>query len=321
MARTARRDGAGLFHHVMVRGIERTAIFLGDKDRNDYLERLDRLLPEEGWRCFAWALMPNHVHLVIQSANGGLSRLMARLNTGYARSFNLRHDRVGYLFQNRFKSRLVEDEADLIGLVTYVLRNPLVANLVRSIGALERYSWCSLGSLLGRAPARIFEAPEACLSLFADDLRTARRRLRRWLSEGEIEPEMETPHPCRGSLVEKDRAVASVSAQPGKIRTLVSDATDPATTLHRLIQDFAEDLGISREILLSPGRHGPASDARSLIAATAIDNLSLDRHQIAEILNISVTAVSKAAQRGRRLQQGSCNEGEDSFVRLQSSER
>jgi REP element-mobilizing transposase RayT len=185
MARTARRDGAGLAHHVMVRGINRRQIFLSDNDRNDYLARLDRLLPEEGWRCFAWALMPNHVHMVIQSSHGGLSRLMARLNTGYARSFNLRHDRVGYLFQNRFKSRLVEDEVDLIGLVTYVIRNPLVANLTRSPRALEHYPWCNLGSLLGRTPARLFEAPEACLSLFADDRDTARTRLLRRIATSE----------------------------------------------------------------------------------------------------------------------------------------
>jgi len=319
MARTARRDGAGLAHHVMVRGIERRQIFLGDKDRNDYLGRLDRLLPEEGWRCFAWALMPNHVHLVIQSPHGGLSRLMARLNTGYARSFNLRHDRVGYLFQNRFKSRLVEEDADLIGLVAYVIRNPLVANLVRSPRDLERYPWCNLGALLGRVPARLFEAPEACLSLFADDRDTARRRLRRWIAASEVKPTLDPPNSNTSSLVEENRATEKVPPEPAEIRPAITEGADPATALDHLVQNLAKDLGISKEALLSPGRHGPASDARSLIAAAAIDKLGLGRHQTGEILNISVTAVSKAAQRGRRLQRGSCNQGDDPLRPLHPS--
>ena len=149
MARTGRLDAPRVAHHVMMRGIERRRIFRGDEDRLDFLARLDRLLPEEGWRCFAWVVMPNHVHLVIQSARGGLSRLMARLNTGYARGFNLRHGRSGYLFQNRFKSRIVCDEADLVGLVVYVLRNPLEAQLVSSPRELEAYRWCGLGALMG----------------------------------------------------------------------------------------------------------------------------------------------------------------------------
>lgn len=321
MARTARQDAAGLAHHVMVRGIERRQIFLGDKDRNDYIERLDRLLPEEGWRCFAWALMPNHVHIVIQSPHGGLSRLMARINTGYARSFNLRHHRVGYLFQNRFKSRLVEDEVDLIGLVAYVIRNPLIANLVRSPRALERYPWCNLGSLLGRVPARLFEAPEACLSLFADDRNTARRRLRRWIAESDLKPVLDLPLSNINPRVEKNRATEKVHSEPREIRTLITEGATPVTALDHLVQGLAKDLGISKEDLLSPGRHGPASDARSLIAAAAIDILGLGRHQTGKILNISVTAVSKAVQRGRRLQRGSCNRGEASLPPLQSRKR
>jgi REP-associated tyrosine transposase len=302
----------------MVRGIERRQIFLGDKDRSDYLERLDRLLPEEGWRCFAWALMPNHVHLVIQSAHGGLSRLMARLNTGYARSFNIRHDRVGYLFQNRFKSRPVEGEADLIGLVAYVIRNPLVANLVQSPRALEFYPWCNLGALLGRVPARHFEAPEACLSLYADDRDNARRRLRRWIASSNIESVPDLPRSNTDPRVEEDRAADKAPPDPAEFRALIPETTDPATALDQLVRNLTKNLGISKRTLLSPGRHGPTSDARSLIAAAAIDELGLGRHQIGEILNISATAVTKAAQRGRRLQRDSCNRGEVSLLPLQS---
>jgi REP element-mobilizing transposase RayT len=175
----------------MVRGIERRRIFLGEEDRRDFVARLERVLPEEGWRSFAWALMPNHVHLVLQGSAGGLSRLMARLNTGYAKGFNRRHRRSGYLFQNRFKSRAIEDDADLMNLVIYAHRNPLVAGIVASAAELERFPWCGHGALVGSAPPRGFEAVRACLSLFADDPVVARSRVRAQTEGPEPESNLE----------------------------------------------------------------------------------------------------------------------------------
>jgi REP element-mobilizing transposase RayT len=131
MARVARRDAPGAVHHVLVRGIERQRIFRDDEDREDFLARLGRQALESGTACLAWALLPNHAHLVLQTGNRPLSEVMRRLNTGYARGFNLRHRRTGYLFQNRFRSILVEDDPYLRVLLRYVHLNPLRAGLVR----------------------------------------------------------------------------------------------------------------------------------------------------------------------------------------------
>ena len=117
IARSARLDAPGTHHHVMIRGLEGRRISLGDDDRIDFLKRLDALAPELGFRCFGWVLMPNHVHLALQSGSIRISRLMARLNTGYARAFNLRHRRQGYLFQNRFRSRIIPSDAGLLDVI------------------------------------------------------------------------------------------------------------------------------------------------------------------------------------------------------------
>ena len=178
MARRPREDAPGTAHHVMVRGIDRLPIFLDDADREDFLRRLSRLILELDFRCFAWALMPNHVHLVIRSGRVRISQLMARLGTGYARRFNERHDRVGHVFQNRFRSRCVVDDADLVGLVLYVTRNPLEAGLVADAEALEHFRWCGLGALLGHGSPRPFEAISETLALFAADRQEARQHLR-----------------------------------------------------------------------------------------------------------------------------------------------
>jgi hypothetical protein len=122
--------------------------------------------------------MPNHVHLVVRSANARISRLMARLGTGYARRFNERHQRVGHLFRNRFRSRRVVDDADLIGLVLYVTRTPLEARLVSDAAALEDFTWCGLGALLGKRAPFPFEAVAETLALFDVEPQRARQRIR-----------------------------------------------------------------------------------------------------------------------------------------------
>ena len=176
MARMARRDAPGMVHHVLLRGIERTPIFLGDTDREDFLARLDRQVPEAGAACFAWALMPNHVHLVLRTGHRPLSELMRRLNTGYALSFNIRHRRSGYLFQNRFRSIPVEEDAYLRVLLCYVHLNPLRAGLVRSLEELAVHRWAGYAGLMGR-DRRAFHAVEEVLAWFGSERAAARAEL------------------------------------------------------------------------------------------------------------------------------------------------
>jgi len=97
MPRQARLDAPGALHHVMIRGIERRAIFRSDKDRDDFLNRLDSLLPESETVCYAWTFLSNHAHFLLRSGPKGIAALMRRLLTGYAVSFNLRHHRHGQL--------------------------------------------------------------------------------------------------------------------------------------------------------------------------------------------------------------------------------
>lgn len=120
MPRRARIDAPGALHHIIVRGIDRQAIFANDKDRENFLERLSHLLPETDTPCFAWALMTNHVHLLLRTGNVPVASIMRRLLSGYAVHFNRRHQRHGHLFQNRYKSILCEEDRYLKQLVAYI---------------------------------------------------------------------------------------------------------------------------------------------------------------------------------------------------------
>ena len=102
MPRQARIDIPGLLQHVIVRGVAQTDIFLDDDDRKDFVQRLSDLLAETKTSCSAWALLDNHVHLLLTPTEQPLASFMRRLLTGYAVVFNLRHKRSGHLFQNRY---------------------------------------------------------------------------------------------------------------------------------------------------------------------------------------------------------------------------
>ncbi|MCK8602287.1 transposase, partial [Desulfoferrobacter suflitae] len=133
MPRQPRLDAPGLLQHVMARGIERKQIFKDGADRRDFLERLATILEETQTQCYAWALIPNHFHLLLRTGATPLSKVMRRLMTGYAVSFNKRHRRAGHLFQNRYKSIVCEEDPYLLELLRYIHLNPLRARLVGSL--------------------------------------------------------------------------------------------------------------------------------------------------------------------------------------------
>ena len=101
MPRQARLDAPGILQHVMARGIERRNIFQDDKDRSSFLKRFAVVLEETQTRCYAWALIRNHFHILLRTGPIQISTVMRRLMTGYAVVFNHRHRRAGHLFQNR----------------------------------------------------------------------------------------------------------------------------------------------------------------------------------------------------------------------------
>src|SRR3989339_2049980 len=98
MPRQARIDAPGALHHVMIRGIEKTAVFRDDKDRTSFLDRLGGILVDSSTPCYAWSLMSNHAHFLLRTGKVPISRIMRKLLTGYAVTFNLRYRRKGHLF-------------------------------------------------------------------------------------------------------------------------------------------------------------------------------------------------------------------------------
>ena len=157
MPRGPRLDAPGVLHHVIARGIERGAIFRDDLDRTEFVSRVASLATASHFSIYAWALLTNQLHLLLRTGLVSISRSMHRLLGGYASAFNMRHHRVGYLFQGRFKSILTQEEPYLRELLRYIHLNPLRAHIVADLDALDRYEWLVEGPALparGPAPRR-----------------------------------------------------------------------------------------------------------------------------------------------------------------------
>ena len=126
------------FFHVYSRGVDRTAIARDEVDRLTWVKLLERATDRFEWTCYVYCLMPNHFHLVVESALDRLSQGMHYLNGIYAARFNRRHERSGHLFQGRFGLRVIENETYLERACVYVIANPVRAGLC---GSTRDWPW------------------------------------------------------------------------------------------------------------------------------------------------------------------------------------
>ena len=147
MARPLRIEYAGAVYHVTSRGDRREAIYLDDVDREKWLEIFGSVCERFNWRCHAWVQMDNHYHLMVETVDGNLSQGMRQLNGVYTQAHNRRHNRVGHVFQGRFKGILVDADSYLLELSRYVVLNPLRARMVKQ---LRHWKWSSYPAMTGK---------------------------------------------------------------------------------------------------------------------------------------------------------------------------
>jgi len=154
MSRAARVRGDSGVYHVMVRGIDRRIIFEDDEDRDRFLACLRAVREVSGLTLYAYCLMDNHVHLLIEEREEPLALLMKRLGVRYVGWFNRKYARSGHLFQDRFRSEPVDTDAYFITVLRYIWRNPVDAGLCERA---KDYPWGSR-SWLGRPGGLVHDA-------------------------------------------------------------------------------------------------------------------------------------------------------------------
>jgi putative transposase len=316
MARGPRLDAPGSLHHVIVRGIERRKIFESDKDREDFLTRLGRVVKEEQATCFAWVLMPNHAHILLRTGTTPLAKMMKRLLTGYAVSFNRRHQRSGHLFQNRYKSIVCEEDSYLLELIRYIHLNSIRTGLVRDIDELDRYRWCGHSVLMGK-DHRPWQAKEEVLSYFSQREGVARRKYRQFVLEG-------IPLGRRGELTGGGVRLNGEKLEGNFLRRLDHRILGSGAFVEKLLAEeermvrqrtlfkrkrinvekfmdlISEKFGVTREEVIGGGQRQAVSVARSVFCYLASKDLGLTGRELSRALRLTPSAIHYAVLRGEK---------------------
>jgi putative transposase len=304
----------------MVRGIERRRIFRSDRDRQSFLDRLGALVVESGAALYAWALMPNHAHVLLRTGALPLSRLAQRWLGPYATTFNRVHRRSGHLFQNRFKSILIEEDPYLLTLVRYIHLNPVRSRLEVTIDSLDSYPWTGHAVLLGQ---REYPPQDVAfvLSQFGSQVGTARRAyvlfvragvgqgarvdldgggLRRSAGGWVMVPQLargrerwEYDERVLGSGEFVHAALARLSAEPLRPRA------EPGVILAGLRERMAAFFEVSEREIASAGRRRHALAARAVLCDLAVCHHGFSLSAVARHLSISRPSVARAVERAR----------------------
>ena len=324
MPRKSRIDAAGALHHIMVRGIEKTKIFRNNADMQHFLGRLEEILQKTKTACYAWALIPNHFHLLLRTGEVPISTVMRRLLTGYAVWYNLRYRRRGHLFQNRFKSILCQEDVYLLELVRYIHLNPIRARLVEDLNELGGYEYCGHSAVLGKVN-RPWQDTEWVLGMFGKKVRAAKRAYQLFVEKG-IE------QGCRqdltgGGLLRSAGGWKGVKALrearvyqrnderilgDGEFVNRVLKSAEEAMERRYALRSRGMDLDsiasrVSKVLDMKPeevwteGKCRRVVEARSLLCYWAVKELGLSMSFLASKFKLSVPSVSESVKRGRSI--------------------
>jgi REP element-mobilizing transposase RayT len=324
MPRKARIDAPGALHHIIIRGIERRRIFSDKKDRDNFVDRLGDILAVTKTFCYSWALMPNHVHLLLRTGQTSLSTVMRRLLTGYAVFYNRRHRRHGQLFQNRYKSILCQEESYLLELVRYIHLNPLRAKLVSNLSELDTFPYSGHSVLMGKV-SRDFQDTAYVLKLFGKKVSPARKKYRTFLGKG---VEMgRRPDLVGGGLVRSLGGWSAVKAMrraqtrmkgderilgDGEFAQTILDAAKEkyeesyrlqaqGYDLDKVAKRVGAILGIEPEQVWAAGKQPITVKARSLLCYWAVRKLGFTATEVAKRLGVSQPSVSISVKRGEKI--------------------
>jgi REP element-mobilizing transposase RayT len=306
----------------MGRGLDRQLTFRDDRDREDFIQRLTTLVEKGALTVYAWALLPNHFHLLVRTGVHPLPRSMRSLLTGYAGAFNRRHKRTGHLFQNRYKSIVVEEERYLLELVRYLHLNPLRRGMAPDLRTLDRYPWSGHSALLGTVP-RAWQETRTILARFGSTRSRARHGYRAFVTEGLAQGRraelqggglirslggwqaVQTLRRGRETYVADERVLGSSDF----VENLRHDAEQreeerlrlrsEAPDLPTLLQRVAAAVGVGPAALTGGGRSRDLVRARDGLAYLWIEVLGHSGGDLARTLALHAVSVYRAARRGR----------------------
>ena len=286
MPRHPRTHAPGLLYHLIARGNNGQGVFLRQGDYESFLNSLQRVRERYPCYLYAYVLMPNHFHLLLEVREVPTGRLMQSLLTAYVGRFNRRHRRRGHLFQGRYKAIVCDRESYLLELVRYIHLNPVRAGLVKRPG---EWKWSGHGEYLGREKRGLIDAGPV-----VDQFRTAASYeafVREGMREGyrpELHPGDHAPFlgPVRWikRVEKKDRKGLSARRQ------------EP---IGSVLGRVAAELGLSAEVVRGGGRSARLVEVRDRFMWEAVLEEGYRASEVAAFLGCHASNVSRALQKSR----------------------
>ena len=312
MPRQPRLEAPGLLYHIIARGIERREIFRDHSDYQFFLDRLGKILIDSGTKCFAFALIPNHFHLLLYSSTIPVSSVMRRLLTGYAIYFNKRHKRAGHLFQNRYKSIICQEDPYLLELVRYIHLNPIRAGISKTLVELNNYPYSGHSALLGRVNYNWYDAGDV-LTLFGKQKNRATNKYLEFIKDGlsmgkdirfsggGLKRSLNFPnnYPKEKQAFD-DRILGEsdyvLSLQESAEKTVPISSGTP---INEVIEKEIKSHGITYEQLMGGGKSAAINAARTIIVYKAVTKLGFSFAKTARYLNVHRSTVARLVERAK----------------------
>ncbi|MBR4573335.1 MAG: transposase [Lachnospiraceae bacterium] len=248
MPRIPRKQSSTNVYHVMIRGNNRQNIFMDNMDRMTFLKYLAECKAKFGFKIYAYCLMTNHVHLLIRAESSTLGLIFRRIDSRYAMWINKKYDRVGHVFQDRFKSENVENERYFLTVLRYIIQNPAKAGLEKQPGS---YPWTSFREYEG-GPGTLTDTS------LAIKIAGSQKTLARYLQT-----------PVREKVMDMNESVQHISDEAAKsIISLIAD--------HLSIEDFKNaDKIVRRKSIVEMLDAG--LDIRQIVRLTGISRATVYR--------------------------------------------
>lgn len=287
MARKQRYHIPGAFYHVMLRGNDGQSIFFRDADRCRMCLLIQEGVEKYGHRIHAFCLMGNHIHLLVQVGNTSLSKLIHNLSFRYSQFFNRRYQKIGHLFQGRFRAVLIQEEAYFLRLLRYIHMNPIRAYLVKEP---EEYPWSSHGAYLGHMEF-VWLTINHGLRKFEDNLSAARLKYRNYVLKQESEDSLKELRQgfSDGQILGDDDFLKD-------IRNSRNEVSLVKISVQMILEAICQVYDVDRIALASPLR----SDYLSLVrgaAALLARQKGLTLEEIAKAFKRNGSSLSRLAQR------------------------
>ena len=278
MARKPRIHYSGALYHVMLRGNAKQTIFTEAVEYQQFEKILAQGLEVHQVKLHAYCWMKNHVHLALQVTETPLSKLMQSLSQRYTVWFNHRHERVGHLFQGRYKDILVDSDQYLLELIRYIHLNPVRANLVADP---ENYSYSSHRAYSGLVAAPPWLTLDWGQSQFEDYLEfmggTVKEEMEQQLRNGNE----------AGRILGGERFVQELAVKTG------NNHNKRSLTPEELVEVVAEVFKLEAWEITGPSRARDLAEARAMVAWLGMDECNLTLTEISKYLHRDLPTMSK----------------------------